>query len=70
MTSAETIHRMIDELPLDLRQEAIHYIEKLAHRKKKQVHRKFSLNWAGGLSNLKFSTTSIELQHKAHEWRD
>lgn len=70
MTSAETVHRMIDELPPELRQEAVHYIEELARRKKKQANRKFSLSWAGGLSHLKGSTTSVELQHKAREWRD
>ena len=34
MTSIKTVHRMIDELPPDLRNEAIHYIEDLAKRKK------------------------------------
>ena len=61
---------MIDNLPPDLQQEVIHYIEELGRRKKKQVPKKFSLTWAGGLSHLKSSTTSVELQHKAHEWRD
>jgi hypothetical protein len=70
MTSAETVHRMIDELPPELRQEAVHYIEELARRKKKPIKKKFSLTWAGGLAHLKNSTTSVELQHKAREWRD
>jgi hypothetical protein len=70
MTSSESVHRMIDDLPPDLREEAIHYIEELARRKKKPAARKFSLAWAGGLSHLKSSTTSVELQHKAREWRD
>lgn len=70
MTSSESVHRMIDDLPPELREEAIHYIEELARRKKKPAARKFSLTWAGGLSHLKGSTTSVELQHKAREWRD
>lgn len=70
MTSAKTVHRMIEELPPDLRQEAIQYIEELARRNKKTAKRKFSLAWAGGLSHLKESTTSVELQHAAREWRD
>lgn len=61
---------MIDDLPPDLRQEAIHYIEELARRSKKPVKRKFNLTWARGLSHLKDSTTSVELQHAAREWRD
>jgi hypothetical protein len=61
---------MIDDLPPELRQEAIHYIEKLARRKKKPGAKKFSMTWAGGLSHLKTTTTSVDLQHKAREWRD
>jgi hypothetical protein len=61
---------MIDDLPPDLRSEAIHYIEELAKRKKKPGKKKFRLTWAGGLSHLKKSTTSVELQHAAREWRD
>jgi len=53
MTSAETVHRMIDDLPPDLRNKAIHYIEELAKRKKKPLKKKFRLTWAGGLSHLK-----------------
>lgn len=70
MTNSETVHRMIDALPADHRQEAMHYIEELARRKKKPAAKKFSLMWAGGLSNLKSSTTFVELQHTDHEWRD
>jgi hypothetical protein len=70
MTFAETVHRMIDDLPPDLRSEVIHYIEELAKRKKNQKKKKFHLTWAGGLSHLKKSTTAVELQHEAHKWRD
>lgn len=70
MTSADSVHRMIEDLPPDLRQEAIHFIEELAKKKQRAVHRKFSLSWAGGLAHLKGSTTSVELQHAAREWRD
>jgi len=70
MTPSETVHQMIDELPADLRQEAIHYIEELRPPEEKPAAKKFSLSWAGGLSHLKSSTTSGELQHKAREWRD
>jgi NADPH-dependent ferric siderophore reductase len=70
MVSAETIHRTLDDLPPDLRREAIHYIEELAKRQKKPKKKKFRLNWAGGLAHLRNSTTSVELQHAANEWRD
>lgn len=70
MTTSETVYRMIDELTPDLRQDAIRYIEELVRRKRKPCTKKFSLTWAGGLSHLKSSTTSVELQHKAQDWRD
>jgi len=60
---------MIEDLPPHLRQEAIHFIGELA-KKKKATKKKFSLSWAGGLAHLKGSTTSVELQHAAREWRD
>jgi hypothetical protein len=41
---------MIEDLPPDLRQEAIHFIEELAKKRQKAVHKKFSLSWAGGMS--------------------
>jgi hypothetical protein len=61
---------MIEDLPPDLRQEAIHFIEELAKKKGKGTQKKFSLSWAGGLAHLKGSTTLPELQHAAREWRD
>jgi len=70
MTSAETVYRMINDLPPDLRSEAIHYIEELAKRKNNLKMKKFRLTWAGGLSHLRDSTTSVELQHAAPTWRD
>lgn len=70
MTSSETVYRMINDLPPDLRREAIHYIEELARRKNPAKKKKFSLSWAGGLAHLKDSTTSVELQHAASHWRD
>ena len=70
MTSSESVSRMIDDLPPDLRREAIQYIEELARRRARAKNKKtISLSWAGGLSSLKDSTTSVELQHKALEWR-
>jgi hypothetical protein len=69
MTSAETVHRMIEDLPPDLRSKAIHYIEELAKRKKNPKKKKFRLGWAGGLSHINKSTTSVELQHEASKWR-
>jgi len=43
MTPSESVHRMIDDLPVDLRQEVFHYIEGFVCRKKKPAAQKFSL---------------------------
>ncbi len=61
---------MIEDLPPDLRNEAIQYIEELARRKKNTRKKKFRLGWAGGLSHLRKTITSVELQHEASKWRD
>ncbi|KCZ71820.1 Protein of unknown function (DUF2281) [Candidatus Methanoperedens nitroreducens] len=34
-----------------------------------RAKKKFRFDWEGGLSELKKKYTSVELQHKALEWR-
>jgi hypothetical protein len=68
-SSTGSVEEKIRMLPPDLREEAIHYIEELAKRKKKSQKKKFSLSWAGGLSHLNKNITSVELQHEASKWR-
>ena len=64
-----SIEEKIRMLPPDLQEEAIHFIDELAKRKKKPQKKKFRLGWAGGLSPIDKNITSVELQHKALEWR-
>ena len=60
----------IDKLPVDLKREVMDYIEFLLKKYGKKVRKgKFKFDWEGGLSNLKKKYTSVELQHKAMEWR-
>ncbi len=60
----------LDKLPPDLKREVLDYIEfllqKYGNRLKKE---RFRFDWEGGLSNLRENYTSVELQHKASEWR-
>lgn len=60
----------IDKLPPGLKKEAMDYIEFLKH-KYQSPHEKpeMRFSWAGCLSHLKNKFTSVELQHKASEWR-
>jgi len=61
----------IHELPDNLRREVLDYVEFLLQKYKgKETNaKKFTFDWEGGLSEIKEKFTSIELQHKAVEWR-
>ncbi len=65
----------LKKLPEHLLPEVVDYIEFLLNkygsketgRNKRKIQFKF--DWEGGLSRLKDQYTSVELQHKAMEWR-
>ena len=57
---------MIRELPEPLKIKAFEYIEQL---KRSQNTDLFNFSWKGGLSDITEQCTSVELQHKATEWR-
>jgi hypothetical protein len=61
----------IRELPKDLRREVLDYMEFLLrkYKRKETVAKKFKFDWEGGLSEIRGKFTSVELQHKALEWR-
>ena len=64
------IKELIDNLPPHLRKEALDYIEFLLKKHHQRKTRKpMRFDWAGCLSHLKNQYTSVELQHKASEWR-
>lgn len=68
--SNKTLKTKIEELPTDLKKEVLDYIEFLLQKYSKKVKKeKFRFDWEGGLSELKGKFTSVELQHKALEWR-
>lgn len=61
----------IDKLPDHVKSEVMDYIEFLLKKygEKKQKKTKFKFDWEGGLLKLRNKYTSVELQHKASEWR-
>jgi len=60
----------LEELPEDLKKEVMDYIEFLLEKYGKRTKKKkFKFDWEGGLSDLKEKYNSVELQHKALEWR-
>ncbi len=58
-------------LPEGLKREVLDYMEFLLKKyKNKEIEAKrFNFGWEGGLSELREKFTSIELQHRALEWR-
>ena len=65
------IEQKVKGLPYDLKREILDYMEFLVIKYKPRgtKHREFKFDWEGGLSDLKERFTSVELQHKALEWR-
>ncbi len=67
----QEIENKIQKLPDDLKKEILDYIEFLIKKYQglPQSKKKFSFSWENGLSELREKFTSVELQHKASEWR-
>ena len=67
------IERKIQELPNDLQREVFDYIDFLAKKYKspdrKGKKEKFRFDWEGCLAGVVKKLSSVELQHKASEWR-
>jgi hypothetical protein len=70
MLKDQVIKNKLEELPEDLKKEVLDYIEFLLQKYGTEAKKKkFQFDWEGGLSELKEKYTSVELQHKALEWR-
>ena len=65
------INLKMKKLPDSLKKEILDYTEFLIKKYKisKTEDKKIKFDWEGGLSELKDKYTSVELQHKALEWR-
>jgi len=55
----------------DLRKEILDYMEFLLSKNSVKTTKagKFKFDWEGGLSKIKDKFSSVELQHRALEWR-
>jgi len=66
----QLIQTKLDELSEGLKKEVLDYIDFLIMKHHKEEKKgKLTFDWEGGLSDLKEKYTSVELQHKAMEWR-
>jgi hypothetical protein len=67
--SSGSVEEKIRMLPPDLREEAIHYIDELVKRSRRTPPAAFRCAAEGALAELGKRYSSVELQHKAMEWR-
>lgn len=70
--NTQLIQAKLDELSEELQRKVLDYIDFLIMKHYKYKEEKkggLKFDWEGGLSDLKEKYTSVELQHKAMEWR-
>jgi hypothetical protein len=67
----EKIDTMFHKLPFHLKKEILDYIEFLSNKYRRDLSpkKKFKFDWEGGLTDNNRKMTSVELQHKAMDWR-
>jgi hypothetical protein len=71
-TNENNIEERIQELPNDLKKEVLDYVEFLLNKYKSKDIKKadsFKFDWEGGLSDANIKISSVDLQHKALDWR-
>ena len=71
---SENIISKFQSLPLSIQKEVADYIDFLINKyslqkEKKKKSSKLKFEWEGGISHLKKKYTSVELQHKANDFR-
>ena len=66
----ETIEEKILQLPKELQQEIMDFIDFLIAKRTQRKRKKPNLGWVGGLKEYRDRYSSLELQKKALEWRD
>ncbi|MCY4568131.1 MAG: DUF2281 domain-containing protein [Candidatus Poribacteria bacterium] len=65
-----TIIEKIRQLPPELQEEVIHFIDFLRTKKSSKGRKRPNLEWIGGLKAYRDQYTALELQKKASDWRD
>ena len=64
-----SIEEMFKQLSPPRQAEVIDFIKFLLTKEPRPSRPKMTCDWAGGLQSLRDQYTSVELQHKASEWR-
>ncbi len=64
------LSQAMEKLPPEVKREAMHYIEFLMSKYQKRPKRRPpTFSWAGALADVRERYTSVDLQHRASEWR-
>ena len=64
------IVQKFNQLPPDLKEKVIKYIDSLITQKELRRKKKPKLDWAGGLKEYRDQYTALELQKEAVDWMD
>lgn len=61
----------VQSMPEFLKKEVLDYVEFLLnkHEKRKLKNEEFTFEWQDGLADIEEDITSVELAHRALEWR-
>jgi len=67
----QKIDVVVHKLPFYLKKEVLNYVEFLSNKYLTNTipKKKFKFDWEGGLADIKGRISSVELQHKAMDWR-
>ena len=68
-TTAKSIEELVQELPPDMVAEVRDFIEFLLSKRGRRPDVALRQDWAGALREHRQQYTSLDLQHRANEWR-
>lgn len=68
-TLEKPLEELVRELPPFIRNEVRDFVEFLISKHSRASGKKLKQTWAGSLSAYKHQYSSVDLQHKAMEWR-
>ncbi|MHC4621246.1 MAG: DUF2281 domain-containing protein [Planctomycetota bacterium] len=68
-TPVKSLEELVQELPPDMVAEVRDFIEFLLSKRGHRAGKVLQQDWAGALREHREQYTSLELQHRAPEWR-
>ena len=68
-TTAKSLEELVRELSPSMAAEVRDFVEFLLNKQESRASNPLRQDWAGALRDLKEQYTSVELQHRASDWR-